>query len=240
MLDLKHLRMEAGGAYLTGPVTLLLHREETKIPVTLYPQHLPAEYGILVATKTPTLTAYAAPSWVIISHRFIEFCRTDDELALVIGHELAHQVLGHQARRAAQQELGKLAGGLAGVFTTLSLQRLIGRGPSPKVGEDIRRAAPQAVVSVFSQDDELEADAYGLWYAYQAGYDPDSALAILERLGAARSDPFEATYFLDSHPAPLERLARLKKIARYYQSGQAALVFLQSPDLNRKPLPELR
>ena len=44
-------------------------------------------------------------------------------------------------------------------------------------------------------------------------------------------------YFLDSHPPPLERLTRLRKVARYFEAGQAAEVFLQTKDLNRKPAP---
>ena len=45
------------------------------------------------------------------------------------------------------------------------------------------------------------------------------------------------TYFLDSHPAPLERLTRIRKIARYFRAGRAAEVFLQTADLDRKPPP---
>jgi hypothetical protein len=55
----------------------------------------------------------------------------------------------------------------------------------------------------------------------------------------ADHDPFESDYFLNSHPPPLERLARLKLIAQYFKAGRAAAVFLQSPDLNRRPPPTL-
>jgi hypothetical protein len=50
-------------------------------------------------------------------------------------------------------------------------------------------------------------------------------------------DPFEQTYFLDSHPAPLERLARLQKVAGYFKAGRAAEVFLQSPNRKSQPPP---
>ena len=98
--------------------------------------------------------------------------------------------------------------------------------------------AGDAVVSVFSQDDEREADIYGAWYAFQAGYDLEKGAAVWERLAAVQShDPFAGNYFLDSHPPPLERLTRLRKVARYFEAGQAAEVFLQAKDLNRKPAP---
>ncbi len=85
----------------------------------------------------------------------------------------------------------------------------------------------QATYSVYSRQDEQEADAYGLWYAYQAGYDIDQAIDLWGRLAAVvHRDPLESTYYLDYHPAPPERLARLKKIAALFKAGRAAEVFV--------------
>jgi Zn-dependent protease with chaperone function len=237
MLDLKHIDMEARGRYLTGPVELLIQRDDQKFSVTLYPQHLPAEYAILVNTKDMTINAYADVGQIIVSQRLVNFCMNDDELALIVGHELAHQSLGHLIRSRARQGLGKFVGEAITAFSTLSLNHLLDWRHS-MVSPDVRRVAANAVVSVFSQKDELEADAYGLWYAFQAGYDLDKGVAVWERVAAVdEKDPFMTTYFLDSHPAPLERLARLKKIARYFKAGRAAEVFLQTADLDRKPPP---
>ena len=237
LLDLKHIGLEARGRYLTGPVELLIQREEKKFGLTLYPQHLPAEYAILVDTKTNDINAYAGRGRVIVTQRYVNFCLNDDELALTIGHELAHQALGHLVRGAAHRDLGKFAGAALSAFRTLSLNQLIDWRHS-MVSPDVRRVAGDAVESVFSQDDEREADIYGAWYAFQAGYDLDKGLAIWERLAAVKDhDPFESNYFLDSHPAPLERLAALKKVTRYFQAGRAADVFLQAKDLNRQPAP---
>ena len=239
MLDLKHIGMEARGRYLTGPVELLVQRDQEKFTVTLYPQHLPAEYAIGLATMDQKINAYAAPGKIILSHRLVNFCRTDDELALVVGHELAHQILGHRVRQEGQKRLSKLAGEVMGAFTTLTLRQLVQFDSVPGLDKDLRRVAPLAAVSAFSREDELEADAYGMWYAFQAGYDGDAALAVLERLAAVHEkDPFLTSYFLDAHPSSLERLARLKKIAKYFKAGQAAQVFLQTSTLDSKPPPE--
>jgi Zn-dependent protease with chaperone function len=237
MLDAKHLALEARGAYLTGPVELLVQREEQKSLITLYPQHLPAEYGLLLNTKDQSINAYAAPGRIILTQRLVNFCLNDDELALVVGHELAHQALAHRVRREAYREVGQFLGEAVTAVSTLSLSRLVNwRGFM--VDADTRRVAQDAVVSVFSREDEREADAYGLWYAFQAGYNLNTGLAVWERLAAVHEkDPFQTTYFLDSHPASLERLARLKKIARYFQAGRAAEVFLQTAELDRQPPP---
>jgi Zn-dependent protease with chaperone function len=240
MLDARHVAMEARGHYLSGPVELLIEREGKQFPLTLYPQHLPAEYAILVDTHEEKLNAYAAPGRIIITRRLAFFCLNDDELAVVLGHELAHHLHGHLVRGAGHRRAGGLVSRvwkLVGLFATSSINSLT------QVRTDwfFKSAAPpalqDAVVSVFSREDEEEADTYGLWFAYQAGYDLDRGLAVWERLAAVKHDVFETTEFLDHHPAPLERLARLKRVAGYFRAGRAAEVFLQARDLDRRPGP---
>jgi len=239
MLDLKHINLEARGRYLTGPVELLLQRDGQKMLATLYPQLLPAEYAIQVNPKSNTINAWASPGQVIVTHRLVNFCLNDDELALVVGHELAHQVLGHLTRGAAHRGLGKFVGEAFTAFSTLSLNHLLD-WRRVMVSPRVRRVAPNAVASVFPQEDEREADIYGAWFAHQAGYNVEKGSAVWERMaGAVQHDPFEDNYFLHSHPAPLERLARLKLIARYFKAGRAAEVFLQTADLDRRPPPPL-
>lgn len=239
MLDLKHISLEARARYLTGPVELLIQRDEQKFTKVLYPQLLPAEYAILVNTKDSTINACAAPGQVILSQRLVNFCLNDDELALVVGHELAHQTLGHLIRGALHRELGQFVGEAFTAFSTLSLNRLLDWRHA-MVAPDVRRVSQNAVVSVFSKDNEREADIYGAWYAFQAGYNIEKGAAIWERMVAVNyHDPFQSTYFLDDHPPPLERLARLQLVAQYFKAGRAADIFLPSADLNRRPLPQV-
>ena len=238
MIDLKHIRMEAQERYLTGPVELLVAREGQKSLFTLYPQRLPAEYAILVNTQDSKINAYASPGKIILTQRLVNFCLNDDELALIVGHEMAHQVLGHLVRGAVHRELGQMLGEVVTAASTLSLARLLDWRHF-QVDPNVRQVAQNAVVSVFSNNEEREADIYGAWYAYQAGYDLDRATAVWERVaGVDEKDPFLTTYFLASHPAPLERLARLKLVAQYFKANRAADVFLQTADLNRR-LPPL-
>ena len=239
MLDLKHINLEARGRYLTGPVELLIQRDDQKMLATIYPQLLPAEYAILVDTKGNSINAFAAPGKIILTRRIVTFCLNDDELALIVGHEMAHQVLGHLIRGAAHRGLGTFVGAAITAFSTISLNHLLDWRHF-MVSPDVRRVAGNAVVSVFSQDNEREADIYGAWYAFQAGYNVENGLAVWERMAAVvHHDPFEANYFVNDHPAPLERLARLKLVSQYFKAGRAAEVFLQTADLNRRPPPPM-
>ena len=213
--------------------------DQKKFTLTLYPQRLPAEYAILVKTQDRKINAYAAPGKIILTQRLVNFCLNDDELALIVGHEMAHQVLGHLIRGAAHRELGQMLGEVITAASTLSLGRLLD-WKHFQVDPDVRQVAQNAVVSVFTQDEEREADIYGAWYAFQAGYNLDRGVAVWERVAAVdEKDPFLTTYFLASHPAPMERMVRLKLVSQYFKAGRAAEVFLQTADLNRRPPPPM-
>jgi Zn-dependent protease with chaperone function len=234
MLDARNVAMETREHYLSGPVEMTVLREGKELRFTLYPQHLPADYAIMVDTGDRTINAYAAPGRVILSSRLVTFCLNDDELALVEGHELAHQTLGHLTRGAGQRRLGGMAGtvwNLTGLFATQAISKLANLGSAFWFKDTAPPSVQGAVVSTFSRDDEREADIYGMWFAYQAGFDIERGLAVWKRMGAVSHDPFESTAFLDNHPPPMERLARLKIAARYFKAGRAADVLLQSPTL---------
>jgi Zn-dependent protease with chaperone function len=240
MLDARNVAMETRGRYFSGPVEMLVLREGKKFTLTLYPQHLPAEYAIMVDTHDQKLNAYAAPGRVILTSRLVNFCMNDDELALVEGHEIAHQAFGHLTRGAGQNRLGGMAGkvwNLAGLFATQTIGKLANLGSAFWFKDTAPPSVRDAVVSTFSREDEREADIYGMWFAYQAGYDIERGLAVWERLGAVSHDPFESTEFLNNHPTAVERYARLKIAARYFKAGQAADVLLQSPKLAAQRLP---
>ncbi len=226
----ENLRLETEGLYRGGPVTLLVEREGVKRQITLYPLHLPAEYGLMVVRGAAgqEYNAYAAPGLVMISYKLIALCRTDDELAVILGHELAHQAHGHWVRAKGQWALGRFAGDILAALLTFGANwPFTPAGSFYRADQDLRRFVSQAVVSTYSRDNEREADAYGLWYAYQAGYDTDRGLDVWERLAAvAGGDIFAATHYTDSHPPAAERLARLKQIGRSFSGGKAAEVLV--------------
>jgi Zn-dependent protease with chaperone function len=228
VLTARAARQEAEGLYRGGAVTLLIDRQGVRKQVTLYPVHLPAEYGLMIlgGRSGDQFNTYAAPGRVMITRASLNLCRTEDELAVILGHELAHHAHGHQVRKMGRYPVADFTAELI----TLPFRLIPGLYQDPRrhLGEDVRRISQDAILSVYSRQDEREADAYGLWYAYQAGYDVDQGVYIWERLAAAVDRTvLESTYFLDSHPAAPERLARLKKIAQLYKEGKAARVLVE-------------
>ncbi len=227
VLTARSARQELEGTYRGGPVTLLIDRQGVRRQVTLYPVHLPAEYGFMVVSDTAGLgyAALSAPGRVMMTNKLLYFCRTDDELAIVLGHELAHHAHNHLVRQMGRYPIADLPAQV--IALPFRLLPWTSADRSRKLSADLRNVSRQAMISAYSRQDELEADAYGLFYAYQAGYDVDQGIYVWERLAAGIDrNVLASTYFLDSHPAAAERLARLKKIAQMYQEGKAAQVLV--------------
>ncbi|MCX7053636.1 MAG: M48 family metallopeptidase [Proteobacteria bacterium] len=138
---------------------------------------------------------------------------TDDELAQVMGHEIAHALANHTAERmstAMAANAGILAAGLL----------------SDKPGQAMAMTAAAATVAIKlpnSRTAENEADQIGIELAARAGYDPRSAVTLWQKMGkVGGSAPPE---WLSTHPSDATRQDRLSALAPkmmpYYQVAGA-------------------
>jgi predicted Zn-dependent protease len=128
----------------------------------------------------------------------------DDEIAAVMGHEIAHALREHTREQMAQgraARLGFQSAEMAGIAKPATLERGIW--------------AWQNLISTgFSRLQEAEADRIGLELAARAGYDPDAARRLWEKMRAesgAPSHPLAA--FLSTHPSHEARIADLTAMA---------------------------
>ena len=125
---------------------------------------------------------------------------TDDELAQVLGHEIAHALAKHSAEKmsvAMVSSIGVMAVGMAADSKGLALT---GAG----------LAAALAVEKPNSRAAESEADRIGIELAAKAGYDPRAAITLWQKMAkvGGKSPP----QFLSTHPSPANRE---KKLAEY-------------------------
>ena len=130
----------------------------------------------------------------------------EDELAFIVGHELAHTVAQHLVKRYRQVARQELWIGLASAGVSAATRNAGARGQ--QLGQLVLNAAGLArsvVNSNYSQADELEADQLGIQYVMRAGYDPNAALELLEDF--ARFD--SPSPLLRTHPYITERRAQL-------------------------------
>ena len=122
---------------------------------------------------------------------------TDDETAMVLGHEMAHALREHARERIAKSQ---------GTGALLSLgAQLFGLG---QLGDVAANIGTQLLTLKFSRDDEIEADLVGLELGARAGYDPRAALTLWEKMGRAGGGGGPG--FLSTHPSGPDRTQRLR------------------------------
>jgi Zn-dependent protease with chaperone function len=137
---------------------------------------------------------------------------SDDEVAMVMGHEMAHALREHARARMAKS---------AGTGAALSIgAQLLGLG---QVGDMAARAGTQLITLKFSRGDETEADLVGLELASRAGYDPKASVSLWKKMAAA-SKSQGGLNFLSTHPTGPDRIekleANLPKVEKLYRDSK--------------------
>lgn len=139
---------------------------------------------------------------------------TDDEVAMVMGHEVAHALREH-----AREQLAKRTG--TGLALSIGAQ-LLGLG---QMGDLAARGATQLLSLQFSRTDESEADLVGLELAARAGFNPQASVSLWQKMGnASASSESGSLSFLSTHPTGPDRIrnlqANIPKVEGLYQSAK--------------------
>jgi len=124
---------------------------------------------------------------------------TDDEVAMVLGHEIAHALREHARERVAKSQV-------TGTVLSLGAQ-LFGLG---QWGDVAANLGTQLLTLKFSRDDETEADLVGLELGARAGFRPEASVSLWEKMGRA-SGSSGGLAFLSTHPTGPDRMQRLEQ-----------------------------
>lgn len=123
---------------------------------------------------------------------------SDEEVAAVMGHEVAHALREH-----ARERMGKSAATNIGIGIA---SQLLGLG---QVGQTVAGYGAQLITLKFSREDESEADLVGLELSARAGFDPHAGITLWEKMSAAnKGAPPE---WMSTHPAGKTRIAEMEK-----------------------------
>ena len=149
--------------------------------------------------NAPEPNAFALPGGFIwVTGSLLELCQHgSDELAFVLGHEMGHVVGLHALDRMLASSLWD------------SIFRLAPIGGL--VGSQLTGIVRGLLEQRYSQDQELEADEFGLRVASHAGFQPSGAISLLERLSRLADEPPGLWQFFSTHPPVRLRLERLKR-----------------------------
>ena len=136
---------------------------------------------------------------------------TDDEIAMVMGHEMAHALREHARSRVAKSQATSIG---------LSLgAQLLGLGD---LGNAAANLGAQLLTLKFSRSDETDADLVGLELAARAGYNPQAAVSLWRKMGEATGNGGIA--FLSTHPSGPDRIRELEqnvpKVQGLYQASR--------------------
>ncbi len=124
---------------------------------------------------------------------------TDDETAMVMGHEMAHALREHARARIAKSQ---------GTGLALSIgAQLLGLG---QVGDLAANVGTQLLTLKFSRDDETEADLVGLELGARAGFNPEASISLWQKMGQAGGGNGGPS-FLSTHPTGPDRTRRLQE-----------------------------
>ncbi len=150
---------------------------------------------------TPDFNAFAVPGGFVYVHRgLLERINSTDELASIMGHEIAHVSARHSASQLSKQQLLNIGVLGATIATGGGIQQF---GDLVNIGSVL-------AFSKFSRDDEREADKLGIQYMVNAGYNPKGAIEAMktiQRISDREPGSLE-TWFM-THPQTSERIQLL-------------------------------
>lgn len=171
----------------------LVRSSDAKVPFTFQ----------VIAGDSPN--AFALPGgYVFVYTALLKIADEEDELAAAMAHEIAHVAARHMTKQATKSQIVNLAGVPVGV--------ILGGGIG---GAVIRQGANFGIPAVFlrfTRQDESEADYLGVQYLYAAGYDPNGAISIFEKLESLeKKRPGTVARIFSTHPMDAARIQKTEQ-----------------------------
>ncbi len=170
-------------------------------------RHPPVKFTVKLL-DTEMVNAMALPGgYIYVTRGLLETVESDDELAGVLAHEMAHTLLYHaldQAKKNKKAFVGTLAAAAAAVL----LGARIGDAATVFYGAQYVR---MGLLSGYSIEDETEADELGLLIVNESPYNPVGLLTLMEKLSReTRLQPKPELGIFQTHPYPDERLRNIR------------------------------
>jgi predicted Zn-dependent protease len=156
--------------------------------------------------NTEDINAFCMPGGKIVVYQgLMKLVSTEDELAVVVGHEVAHAVAKHSNERMSQEILTQY--GAAFLSAALSEKSKAVQ----TVGNTVFGLGAQlGVMLPYSRKHELEADYMGLVFMTMAGYDPNKAVTFWQKMSAASGSSSKQD-FMSTHPNDSKRISEIQR-----------------------------
>lgn len=149
--------------------------------------------------------AFALPGgFIFVNTGLIKLASEEDELAGAMAHEIAHVAARHMTCQATKRQIAGTAGTIGGV--------LMGGGLGGYAGRQAAGIGTETAFLKLSRGAEIEADYLGTQYLYAAGYDPNGAISIFEKMESLRKTRAGVwDRVLSTHPMDADRIDKTQK-----------------------------
>ncbi len=164
------------------------------------------------------INAYAFPGGTIAATRgILAELNNEAELAALLGHEIGHVNARHTAQQLSKTVFAQMA--MAGLSMATSAA---GYGGANSALQSLGGLGASALLAHYSRDNEREADALGMQYMAQTGYNPEGMAELMELLiRNSQREPNALEAMFSTHPMSSERLANTRNaIASQYSNQQ--------------------
>ena len=171
----------------------LVRNSDAKVPFTFR----------VVEDNAPN--AFALPGgFVFVNTGLIKLASEEAELAGAVAHEIAHVAARHMTCQASKQQIAGAA--------SIPVAIVFGGGIGGVLGRHAANTATQTAFLKLSRASETEADYLGTQYMYAAGYDPNGAISIFEKMESLRkTKPGVWDRIFASHPMDADRIDKTQK-----------------------------
>jgi predicted Zn-dependent protease len=165
--------------------------------VALYPNSKDWEWSVAIIDDDETVNAWCMAGGRMAAYTglFEQLKLTDDEFAQIMGHEISHALANHTAERMSRAIAINVGVVAAGVAADNHAATMAGAALAAKLALEL----PNSRVA------ESEADRIGIELATRAGYDPQAAVSLWQKMGSLSE-------FISTHPDPENRKARLSAL----------------------------
>lgn len=179
----------------TIAMTFLRNGRDVSIDV---PLELTCSYSVKLSADS-LVNAFADGKSIIFTTGIMNLLKSDSELAAVVGHEIAHNTMGHIDKKTGNYALGAVVDIL---FAGL--------------GVNTGGAFADAAAGAFSQEFESEADYVGLYYMHNAGFPIEDAPNVWRRMSLSNPSSIKDDH-RSSHPSSPERFVALEETIKEIQ-----------------------
>ena len=170
--------------------------------VARYPKSADWEWSVAIIDDPETVNAWcmAGGRMAVYTGLFEKLKLDDDEFAQIMGHEISHALANHTAERMSRAMASSLGIIAVGIASDKPAATMAGASVAAKLALELPN----------SRTAESEADQIGMELATLAGYKPEAAVTLWQKMGALGGNA--PPQFLSTHPAPGNREAALSQM----------------------------